>query len=198
MYQRKATGMEDKDTGTSKKLNLRIILFIPIAIIAIAVFIMMQNKTPTDIAINTPHTKEGPIAPNFTLKDLNGRPVSLSDHKGKVVLVNIWATWCPPCVAETPSIDKLYKMLKDENFELMAVSIDENGKNAVESFMKKKNLSFPVLLDPDGRVAGLYGTTGVPESFIVRKDGTIDNRIIGAIDWTSPRVIEHLHKLMQE
>ena len=190
--------MEDKDTGTSKKLNLRIILFIPIAIIAIGAFIMLQNRTPADIAINTSNTNEGPVAPNFTLKDLNGRPVSLSDHKGKVVLVNIWATWCPPCVAETPSIDKLYKMMKDENFDLMAISIDEGGKKAVESFMKKKNLSFPVLLDPDGRVAGLYGTTGVPESFIVGKDGSIDNHIIGAIDWTSPKVIEHLHELMKE
>ncbi len=190
--------MEDKDTRQTKKPNLRIILFIPIAIIAIAVFVMIQNKNPSEINLSTPSTKEGPVAPNFTLKDLNGRTDSLSDHKGKVVLVNIWATWCPPCVAETPSIDKLYKMLKDDNFVLMAISIDENGKKAVESFMKKKNLSFPVLLDPDGRIASLYGTTGVPESFIVGKDGIIDNHIIGAIDWTSPKVIEHLHELMKE
>jgi thiol-disulfide isomerase/thioredoxin len=124
--------------------------------------------------------------------------VSLSSYKGKVVIVNIWATWCPPCVAETPSLDKLYKMFKDEGLELLAVSVDKNGKKVVEPFIKKKDLSFPVLLDPEGRVAGLYRTTGVPESFIVRKDGTLDNKIEGAINWTSPKVIEYFQKLLKE
>jgi len=190
--------MEENNRQETKKPNLRIILFIPVAILAAAVFVLLQNKTTSTIDIEPSTTQQGPAAPNFTLQDLDGRSVSLSDHKGKVVLVNIWATWCPPCVAETPSLDKLYKMMEDEDFELLAISVDENGKKAVEPFMKKKNLSFPVLLDPDGRVARLYRTTGVPESFIVRKDGTIDNKIEGAIDWTAPKVIEYFHKLIQE
>ena len=190
--------MDDNNTQESKKTKHRIILFIPAAIIVLAVFILLQKGAPPSIDIEPSGTKQAPAAPNFTLKGLDDRMVSLSDHKGKVVLLNIWATWCPPCVAEAPSIDRLYKMMKDENFELLAVSIDEGGKGAVEEFMKSKNLSFPVLLDPDGYVARLYRTTGVPESFIIRKDGTIDNKIVGAIDWTSSKVLEYLHKLIQE
>lgn len=190
--------MEENKDQITKKTNIRAILFIPAAIIVLVVFIMLQNKTPSKLDVEPAPAKNGPAAPNFTLKDLEGRTVSLSDNRGKVVLVNIWATWCPPCVAETPSLNKLYKMMKDENFALLAVSIDEGGKKDVEEFMKKKNLSFPVLLDPDGRVARLYGTTGVPESFIVRKDGTIDNKVVGGLDWTAPKVIEYFHKLMQE
>lgn len=190
--------MDEKDIKAAKKANLRIILFIPLVIIAISVFVKLQNNTPSNVGVDITHTQNGPVAPDFSLPDLDGRMISLSAYKGKVVIVNIWATWCPPCVAETPSLDKLYKMFKDEGLELLAVSVDEGGKKAVEPFIMKKNLSFPVLLDPDGRVAGLYRTRGVPESFIVRKDGTLDNKIEGAINWTSPKVIEYFQKLLKE
>lgn len=192
------TGMENNDNNRTKKSNLRIILFIPIAVIALYVFVLLQNNTPPAIDIEPAHTQKGPSAPNFTLQDLDGRMVNLSDYRGKVVLLNIWATWCPPCVAEIPSLDKLYKMMEDEDFELLAVSVDEGGKRAVESFMKNKNMSFPILLDPRGSIQRLYRTTGVPESFIIRKDGTIDNKIQGAIDWASPKAIEHFQKLIKE
>jgi peroxiredoxin len=190
--------MDEKDTQGTKKANLRTILFIPIVVIALAVFILLQNNTPPNIVIEPSDAKQGPPAPNFTLQGLDGRMVSLSDYKGKVVFLNIWATWCPPCITETPSIDKLHKIFEDEDFALLAVSIDEGGKKVVENFMKKKKLSFPVLLDPEGSVARLYRTTGVPESFIIRKDGTVDSKVEGAIDWTSPKVIKYFQKLIQE
>ena len=190
--------MDEKNHQGGKKSNLRIILIIPIVFIALYVFVSLQNKTPPAIDIEPDQTRQGPPAPNFTLQDMDGRMVSLSDYKGKVVLLNIWATWCPPCVAEAPSIDKLHKMFEDEDFSLLAVSIDEGGKKAVEDFMKKKNLNFPVLLDPEGRVARLYQTTAVPESFIIRKDGTLDNRIVGAIDWTAPKILDYFRNLMIE
>ncbi len=190
--------MEDKDKRETKKPNLRILLFIPIAVIALYVFVSLQNRNPPNVDLAPTPAQTGPSAPNFTLQGLDGRMVSLSDYRGKVVLLNFWATWCPPCVSEAPSLDKLYKMLKDENFVLLAVSVDEGGKKAVEDFMKKKNLSFPVLLDPEGRIARLYRTTGVPESFVVRKNGTIDNKIRGAIDWTAPKAVEYFHELTQE
>lgn len=190
--------MEEKDGRGSKKLNLRIILFIPIAVIALYLFVTLQTKTPAVVDIEPSHAQKGPIAPNFTLQGLDGRMASLSDYKGKVVLLNIWATWCPPCVSETPSLDKLNKMFEDEDFVLLAVSIDEGGAKTVENFMEKRHLSFPVLLDTESRVARLYRTTGVPESFIIRKDGIIDNKIEGAIDWTAPKVIEYFQNLMKE
>ena len=191
--------MEEKDSRNPKKPNLRIILFIPIAAIALYLFVTLQTKNPPFVDNEPPHAQNGPIAPNFTLQGLDGRMASLSDYKGKVVLLNIWATWCTYCVAEMPSIDKLNKMFEDENFEVLAVSIDEEGAKVVENFMKKRNLSFPVLLDPEGQVTRLYRTTGVvPVSFIIRKDGIIDNKIEGAIDWTAPKVIEYFQNLMKE
>jgi peroxiredoxin len=190
--------MEEKETRPAKKANLRVIIFIPIAVIALALFVILQHKSPPSVDVDIRHTQNGPIAPDFTLPDLDGRMVNLSSFKGKVVIVNIWATWCPPCVAETPSLDKLYKMLKDEGLELLAVSVDKEGKRVVEPFMKKKNLSFPVLLDPDGMVSGLYRTTGVPESFIVKRDGTLDKKIQGAINWTSPKIIDYFQSLLKE
>ncbi len=188
------------DDNKNKKSNFRIIFFIPVVILAVAVIALVQNRNlpaPENIE-PAPSERRGPVAPDFTLTGLDGRSVSLSDHKGKVVIVNIWATWCPPCIAETPSLDKFYKMMKDEDFALLAVSVDEDGENAVKPFMKRKNLSFPVLLDPDNRVARMYGSRKVPESFIIRKDGTIDNKIAGAIDWTTPELIEYIHKLLKE
>ena len=190
--------MEEKNIRDTKKTNLRIILFIPIALIALYIFVSMHNRTPSAIDIEPSYEEKGPSAPNFTLQGLDGRMVSLSDFRGKVVLLNIWATWCPPCVAETPSLDKLYKMFEDEDFVLLAVSVDEGGKKVVEAFMKEKNLSFPVLLDPRGSIQRLYRTSAVPESFIIRKDGIIDNKVIGAIDWVSPKAIEYFQKLIQE
>lgn len=189
--------MENYENKGTKKPNLRIILLIPIAAIIMYLFFSLQ-RTPPAIDIEPSHSSGGLPAPNFTLQDLDGRMVSLSDYKGKVVLLNIWATWCPPCRAETPSLEKLHKMFEDENFVLLAVSVDEGGKKAVEPFMKKENLSFPVLLDPQGSIQRLYGTSAVPESFIIRKDGTVDNKVIGAIDWAAPKAIEYFQKLIQE
>lgn len=190
--------MEDNEDRGSKKPNLGVILFIPIAVIALFIFVSLQSKTPSAVDIEPALTQKGPSAPNFTLQGLDGRMVSLSDYRGKVVLLNIWATWCPPCVAEIPSLDKLYKMFRDEDFELLAVSVDEGGKRDVENFMKNKNMSFPVLLDPSGGIQRLYRTSAVPESFIIRKDGTVDNKIVGAIDWASPKVFEYIEKLIEE
>jgi cytochrome c biogenesis protein CcmG/thiol:disulfide interchange protein DsbE len=90
-----------------------------------------------------------------------------------VVLLNIWATWCPPCVEEMPSMEKLHQELKDDGFEILAVSIDVSGAKAVIPFMKKHKLSFPALTDTKGAIKSLYQTTGVPESFIIDKDGII-------------------------
>jgi peroxiredoxin len=150
---------------------------------------------------NNPYLKFSPLkngqpAPNFTLPGLDGKMVSLADYRGYVVLVNIWATWCPPCVDEMPSMEKLYQQLKDEKFEILAVSIDSLGENAVAAFVKKYNLSFPALLDPDGTIKTLYQTTGVPESFIINKEGILVEKIIGPRDWSSPAVVRYLHSLI--
>ena len=123
--------------------------------------------------------------------------ISLSDHKGKVVLVNIWATWCRPCVDEMPSMEKLYQEFKDDNFEILAVSIDALGAEVVGPFMQKYNLTFPALLDSEGTIRQSYQVTGVPESFIIDQQGVLVKKIIGAADWSSPGVLSFFRNLLQ-
>ena len=170
--------------GPSLKLSLTI-LFVFIA--AVLVILLLRNERDSTVT-TTKQIQVGFPAPNFTFPDLNGQQVSLSDHRGKVVLVNIWATWCPPCRQEMPSMQKLYERFKGENFEILAVSIDSTGREAVAPFMRTMNLTFPALLDPRENIRPLYGVTGVPESFIIDKDGIVVEKIIGPIDWATPKV----------
>jgi len=178
----------------TKKISYRavILVFLVVAVLVI-VFVLKQNN---------PYLKYAPLrvgdpAPNFILRGLDGKMVSLSDHRGHVVLVNIWATWCPPCVDEMPSMEKLYQELKGENFEILAISIDALGEKAVAPFMKKYNLSFPALMDPDGTVKTLFQTTGVPESFIINQEGILIEKVIGPKDWATPPVVSFFRDLLQ-
>jgi len=138
---------------------------------------------------------EGKLAPDFTLNDLSGRPVQLSSLKGKVVLVNFWATWCPPCREEVPSLVKMNQAMQGKPFQLLAVSIDEKGKEAVAAFFAKSGTALPALLDTDGAVSRRYGTTGVPETFVIDTKGVIMKKVVGGLDWSAPEVLAALEDL---
>ena len=181
-----------------RRLNLQSITLIFLIIVGVGIIVLLQTKDSSFNLSGKPRFEKGVPAPNFTLPDLDGKMVSLADYKGKVVLLNIWATWCPPCVEEMPSMEKLYQELKNESFEILAVSIDESGAKAVLPFMKKHKLSFPALTDTKGAINSLYQTTGVPESFIVDKDGKIVEEVIGPRDWAAPGTISFLRKLIQK
>jgi cytochrome c biogenesis protein CcmG/thiol:disulfide interchange protein DsbE len=180
--------------GPNLKLSLTI-LFVFIA--SVLVILLLRDGRNSTIP-TTKRIQVGFPAPNFTFPDLNGLQVSLSDHRGKVVLVNIWATWCPPCKEEMPSMQKLYEKFKGENFEILAVSIDSTGRDAVAPFMRTMNLTFPALLDPKGDIGSLYGATGVPESFVIDKDGIVVKKIIGPIDWATPKVFLFFQDLINK
>lgn len=139
---------------------------------------------------------EGKVAPDFALKDLAGREIHLSDFKGKVVFLNFWATWCPPCREEIPSMMKLNQAMAGKPFEMLAVSIDEGGKDAVENYFKKSGLMLPALLDTDNAISKRYGTTGVPETFILDKKGVILKKIVGGMDWSDPQVIAYFNEII--
>jgi peroxiredoxin len=178
----------------TKKFNYRGIILVSLAVIALAVlFLLKQNNS----YLNYSPLKPGHPAPDFSFPGLDGKMVSLADHRGHIVLVNIWATWCPPCVDEMPSMEKLYQELKGENFEILAVSIDALGIKAVAPFMKKYSLSFPALMDPDGAIKALYQTTGVPESFIVNQEGILVEKIIGPRNWATPAVVGFFRDLLK-
>jgi len=134
---------------------------------------------------------------DFTLPSLNGTRFTLSEHKGKVIFLNFWATWCPPCRAEMPSMEALYQKFKDKEFDMIAVNIQENN-NDVSAFMRQLNLTFPVVMDSRGLVSGMYAIRSIPTTFIIDKRGLVVGRVIGAIDWNSPAVIAAFEVLLAE
>ena len=178
----------------TKKFDYRAVILVFLGVAAMVIVFALKQNNPY---IKFSPLRVGQPAPGFTLPGLDGKMVSLSDYRGHVVLVNVWATWCPPCVDEMPSMEKLYRGLKGENFEILAVSIDALGKKAVAPFMKKYNLSFPALMDPDGTIKTLYQTTGVPESFIINQEGILIEKVIGPKDWATPPVVGFFRNLLQ-
>ncbi|MCH8156240.1 MAG: TlpA family protein disulfide reductase [Nitrospinae bacterium] len=137
------------------------------------------------------------LAPQFELPTLNGGSIKLSDYHGKVLFINFWATWCATCKVEMPSMEKLYQRFREYDFEMLTISVDKN-QSLVAPFVKQYNLTFPVLLDPDSEVAKKdYKTTGVPETFIVDKNGIIVHKAIGPRDWATDDVMESFAELIQ-
>lgn len=118
-------------------------------------------------------------AANFTFKDLSGKEISLSDYKGKVVLVNFWATWCAPCIHEMPTLEKLYQTYKDSGFQIIGLTISSKEKQ-VPAKILKAGVTYPILLNADAAV-GLYGGfNSIPHTFIINRDGVIVKTIVGA------------------
>lgn len=140
---------------------------------------------------------ENSPAPEIIVNSLNGAPLKLSDLKGKVVLLNFWATWCPPCREEIPSMMKLNKTMTGKPFQMVAVSIDEGGRPAIESFFQTSRFSLPAYTDPDNRAAMAYGITGVPETFIIDKQGVVVKKVIGPMEWDGPEAAAFLEKLIK-
>jgi thiol-disulfide isomerase/thioredoxin len=138
----------------------------------------------------------GQTAPDFTLKDLNGHPVTLSQFKGKVVVLNFWATWCPPCRAEMPSMERLNEVYGSKDFVILAVNVEEDGKETVKAFLEKNPHNFTILLDSELKAQDLYGVYQFPETFIINKKGQVVERVIGAVDWSSVEVLKYFSTLL--
>ena len=125
------------------------------------------------------------VAPDFTLTDMQGQQVSLSQYRGKVVILNFWATWCPPCREEMPSMEALHQKYKNKGLVMLAVNVDENGASAVKKFLQKTPYSFPILIDTKNVAQQSYGVFRFPESFIIDRNGVVVEKIIGGRDWMS-------------
>lgn len=129
----------------------------------------------------------GDHVPDYSAPNLAGQEVAFAEHLGEVVLINVWATWCGPCRVEMPPIQDIYHRYRDEGFTVLAVSIDTGPgyREKVEEFVDELGLDFPVLLDPEGRISRVLKTIGVPETFVVDRQGRIVKRWIGATNWDS-------------
>jgi peroxiredoxin len=139
----------------------------------------------------------GAAAPDFTAVDLaTARPASLESYRGKVLLLNVWATWCHPCRLEMPSMERLHRRLAGTDFRIVAVSIDRDGAAVVRAFVRELGLTFDVLHDRAATIERLYQTTGVPESFVIDRHGVIVQRIIGGTDWDTPATDALVRRLL--
>jgi cytochrome c biogenesis protein CcmG, thiol:disulfide interchange protein DsbE len=144
----------------------------------------------------------GTSAPEIVATDLSGERVALSDHRGEVILLNVWATWCLPCREEMPSMQRLHEKLGDEGFRVIAVSVDAlpGGRDptpVVARFVEEYALDFDIWLDPAGSVQRTYRTTGVPETFVIDRNGVIVKKVLGAIEWDSEANLDLFRRLLQ-
>jgi len=144
-----------------------------------------QTEAETEIkpakpkADSTPSTTLVKPAPDFTLQDLDGNSVSLDDFKGKVVILDFWATWCPPCIKEIPDFIQLYDQYKDKGFVMLGISLDQAGISVVKSFAQKFKINYPILMN-DGRVDKAYGgITYIPTTFVIDPAGNISKKHVG-------------------
>jgi len=141
----------------------------------------------------TVQVKEGSIAPDFSLKDLHGTENTLP--KGKVVLLNFWATWCPPCRKEMPSMVTLHQKLKDHGLKVVAVSVDQSLDD-LTGFVREYGIPFEVLHDANTNVSHRYGVFRYPETFLIDRAGKVRYHLIGAVDWTDPKVMNVIQSML--
>ena len=138
---------------------------------------------------------EGTTAPDFELESTDGTMVKLSSFQGNLVFLNFWATWCPPCRAEMPSMQELYDQFSDKGLVMLAVDLQESEAK-VTAFMDKLNLEFPALLDKSGQVGRQYGVRNIPTTYLIGPTGDVITRAIGAREWSSPEAIEYFTLLL--
>lgn len=170
----------------SRPLALGIAVVVGIAVFAA----LLLSEPPAD------PIRAGQAAPAFELPLLSGdASISLASLRGRVVLLNFWATWCAPCEAEMPAMQRLHTALAGPEFELLAVSVDA-GRDEVVQFQQRLALTFPIALDPEKRVSNLYQSYRYPESYLIDRDGRILSRYIGPRDWDSPAYVERIRRVI--
>ena len=138
------------------------------------------DRAGTSTAGEIPAPRQGFLAPDFTLQTTEGDTIALSDFRGQAVLVNLWATWCPPCRAEMPAIQKLYDEYKDQGLVVLAINMTyQDNAKAVVPFTQKNRLTFPILIDDTGKVADKYELRSLPSSFFIDHQGIIQEVVVG-------------------
>lgn len=167
-------------------------LIYAVLILVMSGFLLSSCGEKTD----TETTSKSENGMNLKLYDLGGQPIkNVTDYQGQVVLLNFWATWCPPCKAEMPSMEKLYNKLKDQGFTILAVSLDKSG-DLVKNFQNQYNYSFPIFFDQGNRAAKRFQIRSIPTSYILDKNGIVRETIKGSIDWSTKE--SYIQQLLDE
>lgn len=164
-------------------------LVVVVVIVAMGYVHMQENKAYG--------LKVGEAAPALSLPAREGSTVDIASFRGRPVIVNFWATWCPPCVSEMPALERLHKALSPDGLVVLGVSVDEDEK-ALSAFVAKTGLTFPILRDPGGAVAsGSFKTTGYPETFVIDAAGRVKETYVGPAEWDTPEAIAHFRRLLK-
>jgi peroxiredoxin len=172
------------------KETLRLAAAVGVVVLAALLFVRLQAGKGYAL-------QPGAAAPDFRLAALAGGEIGLSAYRGRPVLLNFWATWCPPCVDEMPSLQRLHTALAADGLVLLSVSVDEDGAT-LQRFVSEHGLTFPVLRDPGGRrAANAYRTTGYPETFWIDPAGVIQEVYVGPEEWDSPGALGHFRTLLK-
>lgn len=158
----------------------RRILFFFLLAAGLAWIFFSADRTGSSTAGQIPAPQAGFLAPDFELSTLDGKTIKLSDLRGQAVLVNLWATWCPPCRAEMQTLETVYQDYQDQGFTILAVNMtSQDDAQKILPFIQERGLTYPVLLDKDGSVAKAYQMKSLPSSFFINRDGTITEVVIG-------------------
>jgi peroxiredoxin len=190
---RRSSDKKAKDERRKANRSLKIAFCLLPFAICLLLFAAVNAQPPSPYAVEK---LSGQKAPDFTLKDINGNQVSLSSFKGKVVLLNFWATWCPPCRAEMPSMNKLQQMLKNKGLVIIAISTDSRIDEP-KYFIKQNPVDFTVLHDSNLKVSrNLYKVFMMPTTFLIDKKGVIVEKYFGEQDWTDPDIIKEIEALL--
>ncbi|MDH3349750.1 MAG: TlpA family protein disulfide reductase [Desulfobulbaceae bacterium] len=167
-----------------KKLSLSIL------ILCLSMLIAACGEEPIRATVGNP-------APDFTLVDITGKDWTLSELKGQVVFINFWATWCPPCREEMPSMQRLYTKLPKDKFKMLAI-LNRDAPSMADVFVQKAGATMPILDDQSNTVGSKYGLTGLPETYIIDKQGVLREKFIGPAQWDSPQFIQMLMTYINE
>lgn len=167
-------------------------LWLKLGIVAVVVGVILSllwgRRGPKVLAV-------GNKAPNFTLERVNAGTFTLRDGSHRVTLVNFWATWCPPCVEEAPSLEKFARQMQPLGVRVVGVSVDQNLPD-LQKFISSYHLTYPILRDPNQSLAGRFGTHMFPETYIFDRDGRLADKIIGPTDWEDPHMIQFVEALV--
>lgn len=139
----------------------------------------------------------GKLAPDFTLEDRKGKTWNLSQLTGQVVFVNFWATWCQSCLEEMPSMERLYRVLPPDKFKMLAI-LNKDEPAFADKITAKLGVTFPVLTGPDNKAGHAYGLTGVPETYIIDKQGILREKFIGPVQWDTPTMQQKIRRYMDQ
>jgi thiol-disulfide isomerase/thioredoxin len=167
---------------------MRAFLFLTVAMVALA-------KPATAADISKLQTWQGGPVPALELQSLDGKQHQITDYRGKVLVLNFWATWCAPCVKEMPSMESLAKRLSDQDFALLTVNFGEQPAR-IKPFLEKIGVNVTVLLDPDMRASRAWVKKGLPTTFIIDADQKIRYQVLGELSWDSPEVENRIRELL--